>query len=388
MRTWFEPDEDEEFEAAQDLLVRRCLFWAEERGLPADGLILTAALDARHRSRDGRLGFWDVRQVRRFLLEWIPFHISAPRDLLDAAPGSLLTLLRYLDETGLRDPRGATPAELEAAVAEAVKEYPAALDDPSRQNLATFWARIALAHGVDFTDRRAVTRFQRDVDAGRIDYDADALDKVVQARFLGSGPDEERAFRQPPVVLPPAGELADAAARSEIVRRLSALVDWVGADGRALTATGNLRVADARELAGVLGTGEQDSKARSSAEMRGVHLVFTWAKAARLVRVSKGRLLRVAKAAPLLRNPERLWSRAFESFLEVGAAIGTPASTWSYASPLVELFDDVLPDVLNSVYGMPSAMPLCRLEETVWLACQEYLSLDAGNEFWREQVKP
>ncbi len=32
-----------------------------------------------------------------------------------------------------------------------------------------------------------------------------------------------------------------------------------------------------------------------------------------------------------------------------------------------------MPDVLNSVYGMASPMPVARLEETVWLVCQDYL---------------
>ncbi|MEV4358606.1 hypothetical protein [Nonomuraea sp. NPDC049625] len=55
MRTFFEPDREEEFEAAKDLLIRRCLDWADDCGLASDDLVLTAALDSRHRSRDGRL---------------------------------------------------------------------------------------------------------------------------------------------------------------------------------------------------------------------------------------------------------------------------------------------------------------------------------------------
>ena len=55
MRTCFEPEEAEEFESAKDLLARRCLAWADEHGLRADEAMLAAALDARHRSRDGRL---------------------------------------------------------------------------------------------------------------------------------------------------------------------------------------------------------------------------------------------------------------------------------------------------------------------------------------------
>lgn len=55
-----------EFEAAKDLLICRYLAWADEHGMSADGMVLSAALDSRHRSRDGRLAYWGPDQVRRF----------------------------------------------------------------------------------------------------------------------------------------------------------------------------------------------------------------------------------------------------------------------------------------------------------------------------------
>ncbi|MEV7806012.1 hypothetical protein AB0O28_23995 [Microbispora sp. NPDC088329] len=380
MRTWFEPHEDEEFEAAKDLLVRRCLVWAGERGMAADPLVLGAALDSRHRSVDGRPAYWDEAQVRRFLLEWIPRYVTAPRHELDTAPESLLTLLRYLAAKGLRDPRGGAPAELERAVQDAVADYPAALDDPARMGLAKFWAQTALDNGIDLTDHKALERLPRDVEAGQVPYDAEALDSVVEARLARPHLDEQRAFPQPPLALPPARELAEAAARSEVVRRLTALADWVGGEGRTLTEAGNLRVADARELAGLLGTGEEDLEWRSAAELPGVGLMLAWAKRARLVRTAKGRLLRVAKAAPLLRDPATLWSRAFEAYFELGPDMSPPSMLWP-------AFDELMPDVLNSVYGMASPMPVARLEETVWLVCQDYVpSGRVPEEIWRDRI--
>ncbi|MEU6412183.1 hypothetical protein [Microbispora sp. NPDC046933] len=381
MRTWFEPHEDEEFEAAKDLLVRRCLVWAGERGMAADPLVLEAALDSRHRSVDGRLAYWDEAQVRRFLLEWIPRYVTAPRHELDAAPTSLLTLLRYIAAKGLRDPRGATLAELEQAVEAAVAFYPAALDDPARMGIAKFWAQTALDSGIDLTDRKALERLPRDVEAGRVPYDTEALDRVVEARLGRPHLDELRAIPQPPLALPPARELAEAAARSDTVRRLTALADWVGPEGKTLTEAGHLRLADARELAELLGTGEQDLKVRSAADLPGVGLLLAWAKHARIVRASKGRLLRVAKAAPLLRDPETLWSRAFEAYFELGRdMLAPPSLLWS-------VFDELMPDVLNSVYGMASPMPVVRLEETVWLVCQDYVPSDhVPEETWRDRL--
>lgn len=386
MRTHFEPEEAEEFEAAKDLLIRRCQTWAAGREPAADEMLLAAALDSRHRSRDGRLGFWDPGQVRRLLLEWIPHYVVAPPDVT-AATESLRTLLRYMDAAGLLDPRGAALPELERAVTEAAAEYPAAVADELRWGVAKYWAQKAFDAGVDLTDPKALDRFQRDVDAGRVPYDQDTLDKLFVARMTGAGPDEERAFSQPPVALPPASELAEAAARSQVVRQLTALAEWAGAEGRPLTGTGALRLADARELAGLLGTGEQDLKVRSSTEMRRLNLLFSWAKSTRIVRVSKGRLYRVAKAAPLLRDPERLWARAFEAFFELGDAIGPPVSGWSGPPILPLVFDEVLTDVLNSAYGLPEPLPVARLQETVWLACQSDFLLSAMVEdIRREQV--
>lgn len=383
-RTFFEPDEAEEYEAAADLLTRRCLAWADDRGLPADSAVLAAALESRHRSRDGRLAYWDREQVRRFLLEWTPHYVVAPRDVLDAAPESLRTLLRYLDESGLWDPRGASVAELSDAVTTA--EYTAALDDPLRQSVAKFWTQLALDRGVDFDDHRAVEKFQRDIDAGRVPYDTELLDQLTMIRLTEPELDEERAYAQPPIALPPAAELTEAAARSVLVRRLAAVAEWAGADGRPLTASGAPRRPDARELAALLETGEDNLRV---VEMRQVNLMLAWAKTARLIRTSKGRLVRVAKAAPILRDPEALWSRAFEVFFELGSTIGAPPTSWESASMLVESFDEILPDVLNSMYGLPSPVPVVRLQESVWLACKEYYLVgDEGfqEEAWRQQV--
>ncbi|UBU11509.1 hypothetical protein [Nonomuraea gerenzanensis] len=389
MRTWFEPEEAEEFEAAKSLLIRRCVTWAQEHRHPVDDLLLSAAVDARHESRDGRLAYWDEADIRFFLLRYVPYAVTASREELERAPEVLRTYLRYLDVTGLRDPRGATLAQAEGVIEGARVEYAAALDDPTLRGLATFWAHTALEQGVDLTVPGAFERFKRDLDAGRVPYDEQVLDQIMENRFLHGGIGEERAFPQPPVSLPPAAELAEAAAGSRTVQRLIALADWVGKDGRALTDAGNLRVADAREVSALLGTDEERLRVRSATDLPQLNVLLAWAKKLRLVRISKGRLLRVAKAAPLLRDPEALWRRAFEVLPELGRVVTVPVTTWRPEPILAELFEEILPDVLNSMYGLDE-MPVVRLEETVWLACQEYFVLDQGEErlrdLWRREV--
>ncbi|WP_336216650.1 hypothetical protein [Nonomuraea sp. LPB2021202275-12-8] len=97
----------------------------------------------------------------------------------------------------------------------------------------------------------------------------------------------------------------------------------------------------------------------------------------------------VAKAVPLLREPEALWRRAFEALPELGRAVTVPVATWRPEPILAEIFEEILPDVLNSMYGLEE-MPMVRLEETVWLACQEYFVLDQEEErlrdLWRREA--
>ncbi|MFC5831046.1 hypothetical protein [Nonomuraea insulae] len=392
MRTWFEPEETEEFEAAKAVLLRRCLTWADEHGRPADDLLITAAMDARHESRDGRLGYWDETQIRRFLLGWIPKYVVAPREILDITPEILRTYLDYLHDTGLRDPRGETPAEADASIARLSADFQKALDDPNRQGLAKFWAQTALDHGIDLATPGELETFQQDLDAGRIRFDQDVLDNLLEARFMETGLDvldEERAFPQPPIVLPPPAALSEAATQSKIVQQLISLTTWAGKDGHPLTKAGNLSLADARAVSALLGTGEDEYQVRSAADLPHLNLLLAWAKEIRLIRVAKGRVVAVAKAGPLLRDPEALWNRAFEVLPELGDVITTPVATWRPVSLLGDAFDELLPDVLNTMYGMDD-IPLVRLEETVWLACQEYFVVDDQQEhiqeLWRGQA--
>lgn len=48
MRMRFEPEAEEEFEAARGLLADRLVRWAGEQGLPVDGCMVETVLDYRH----------------------------------------------------------------------------------------------------------------------------------------------------------------------------------------------------------------------------------------------------------------------------------------------------------------------------------------------------
>ncbi|WP_043631862.1 hypothetical protein [Nonomuraea candida] len=423
MRTWFEPEEAEEFEAARSVLLRRCLAWAAEHGRPADGLLIASAVEARHHSHDGRIAYWDERQIRRHLLAWVPRYVVAPREVLEIAPEVLRTYLHYLAATGLRDPRGATLAEADEVIARLAPDFRRALDDPYRQGLGKFWAQTALDHGTDLADPGGVAEFERDLDAGRIRYDADVLDRLLADRHAEKGHDleEERARPLPPIALPPARALREAAAAGPLVRQLVTLADWAGEKGRPLTAAGRLPLAAARELSALLGTGEQDLRVRSSAGLPRLSLLLAWAGRLRLIRTTGGRLYREAGSAPLLDDPWALWTRAFETLPDLIHATTTRrpapgpdhatatrptgpgpsqatatrptgpgpgrASTAGRPGPLV---GELLPGLLDTMYGLGD-VPVRHLEETAWPACREHAA--AGGEdhrrhhdLWRRAV--
>ena len=336
-----------------------------------------ALLDSRHFSPDGRLGFWTPAQVRRALLEWIPEKVTAPEaDLLDA-PETLRSLLRYLDAHGLRDPRGAAAGENESAIDVAAKEFTDAIGDQQRYGMAKTVTMSAQAQGVDIGDPVALAGFLNDVQAGRVVLDKGLLGRVLERHLGLPSPTQERRFAQLPVRLPALEELTAAAGCSKVLGQLRAFADWLGQKGRTLTAAGNLRPADARELISLLGTGDEGLAFRSASDLPGLDLIVNWAKKARLVRRQGPRLVPVAKARPVLADADALWQRAFEAAFDLGDAVCRPLWAGEPPSPLRLLYDVIVPDVMATIYSMEEPVPVARLAESVWDSVRAHFDVDS-----------
>ena len=169
--------------------------------------------------------------------------------------------------------------------------------------------------------------------SGRASLDEDLLGRALVRQAQRPGLGAARTFAQLPVQLPPAAELHQATEASRMVFQLRAFTEWVSPQGRTLTAAGHLRPADARELVRLLGTGEEDLKFRSAAELPGLNLIVTWAKNARLVRKQGSRLVQMAKARPVLADAEIRWQRAFDTLFDPGVASAVCPPNWTDEPP-------------------------------------------------------
>ncbi|MGH3923975.1 MAG: IS1096 element passenger TnpR family protein, partial [Pseudonocardiaceae bacterium] len=161
-----------------------------------------------------------------------------------------------------------------------------------------------------------------------------------------------------------------AAAESGLVGQVVDFVRWVGG-GRKLTQKGAITLADARVLTERLGTGDKVDpaigdrvfKTKSSVELLGLALIVEWAKAARLVRVVRGRLVPVKKAAVLLDRPAELWMALFEVFGRLGPAF----LPWGWGESLLRSeFAVGFDALLSALHGRDGAVGLDELCDLVW----------------------
>jgi len=156
-------------------------------------------------------------------------------------------------------------------------------------------------------------------------------------------------------------------------------------DGRKLTQTGAVTRADARVLVDRLGTGDQIDpaigdtvfKTKSSVELLGLNLIVEWAKAARLVRVVRGRLVPVKKAAALLDRPAELWMALFEAFGQLGTAFLPWGWGESFLRPEFATGAGALLSALHGRAGVVGLDELCRL---AWDAVTAPYLLDDATE--------
>ena len=165
-------------------------------------------------------------------------------------------------------------------------------------------------------------------------------------------------------------DLEAAAGKSPLTGQIRSLLAWLG-DGRKLTQTGRIGLADARYLVGFLGTGDQIDpeiggrvfKTKSSEELRYLTDIVEWAKAARLVRVTGTKLVPVKKNAALADKPLDLVLAMLAAYPKLGKTL-FPRNTWR-DSLVGDEFADVGHELLTALLASQGA---CRLATLIGIA--------------------
>lgn len=382
MRMVYTSAPDHVFIPACQRLLRRFGRWARRHHQPVDEFVLESLLDYRWADGDGLLGRWQPEDLEEALLEWFPRQVTLSPEQWAGVIPTVCAFVDFLFDQDLADRRCADRHLLHVALDKFAAPFADAMADQSRYGLAKFWASRMLHEGVDPTDQAAAEGFIADLHAGRIAVDENLLHQVMAKHLLGEDPD-----RHPPlplVAVPDDDTLRGLAAESLVVRRLQELVRWLG-DGRTLTTTGRLRLADARELVALLETGDvidpvigdRVFKTRTSDELYGLTVLVAWARAARVVRVVKGRLVPVKSAAKVLADPLALARRAFTGLFELGEAVC--GAGWA-ESVLRWRFDEAVFAVPMALLIAPEPVETDELRQLAYQAACDGLGFGPGSD--------
>jgi hypothetical protein len=182
-------------------------------------------------------------------------------------------------------------------------------------------------------------------------------------------------------------DLEAASEKTPLTRQIRSLLAWLG-EGRKLTQTGRIRLADARYLVEFLGTGDQIDpeiggrvfKTKSSEELTHLTDIVEWAKATRLVRVTGTNLVPVKKNAALADRPLDLVLAMLAAYPKLGKAL-FPRNTWR-SSLVGDEFADVSHELLTALLLSPGA---CRLATLSGIASELIEARYVLSELTRQQ---
>jgi Plasmid pRiA4b ORF-3-like protein len=186
-------------------------------------------------------------------------------------------------------------------------------------------------------------------------------------------------------------DLEVAAERAELTGQIRSFMAWLG-EGRKLTQTGRIGLADARHLVEALGTGDTIDpqigdrvfKTKSSEDLAHLTRIVEWTKAARLVRVTGTRLVPVKKNAALASRPLDLVVALLEAYPRLGRSF--PRSSWR-PSLVGDEFTSIGPELLTALLVSQGPGPMESLQEIAFEAIAVRYRLDGLSEQQMEMLR-
>jgi Plasmid pRiA4b ORF-3-like protein len=180
-------------------------------------------------------------------------------------------------------------------------------------------------------------------------------------------------------------DLEVAAENAGLTGQIRSFMVWLG-EGRKLTQTGRIGLADARHLVELLGTGDKIDpeiggrvfKTTSSEQLPYLTRIVEWMKAARLVRVTGTRLVPVKKNAALTSRPLDLVLALLDAYPRLGKPL-FPRNTWRQ-SLVGDEFAVIGPELLTTLLVNQGPCPMDDLEQVAFEAITV--------RYWLDQLTP
>ena len=225
---------------------------------------------------------WTEEEIRAVLTEAFPRSVATSADDARLLVPAMTLFFSFLLSTG-RFRSALTDAGLTALMEELATEVPQALEDPTRRSMGGNVVRYAVEQGVDVSDPAQLGEFMAHFNSLSFEERVAITDGAAPAPGparpgvavgLGGGPVPGGGTREEPVnpfarIWPAAlghapdpttlsaapvdsVQAAELFERSVLLRRARQLLDWLG-DGRPVTSTGALRLADTTAVMDLLG---------------------------------------------------------------------------------------------------------------------------------------
>lgn len=183
-----------------------------------------------------------------------------------------------------------------------------------------------------------------------------------------------------------------AAEKAELTGQIRSFMAWLG-EGRKLTQTGRIGLADARYLVELLGTGDRIDpeiggrvfKTKSSEDLAYLTRIVGWMKAARLIRVTGAQLVPVKKNAALATRPLDLVMAMLAAYPGLGKSL-FPRNTWRQ-SLVGDEFTFIGPELLTTLLANQGPSPMDDLKEVAFDLVAARYRLDMLNEQQMDRLR-
>jgi hypothetical protein len=320
-------------------LIEEFTDWLDERDAPDTAAFASHAEMFLNWRESAPLETLDHDDLREFLLGWCPRKLSMPAEESWEVCEAVAEFVCFLGATGRMDGGPERARAMMRTVIGLTDTMTVRMADPANFGMAkSLFAGIADADRMS-QDELAAAIQQRVEEHNALPMD---LRQAATDRFFEPPAAIELPFLYIP---PPEADVAAAVARAVLPEKVRKLRDYLGGTGAALTAKGNLKLADGRALVELLDTGdaldekigEKIFKTRSTAELSQLTYLVELAMESGALRHLNKRLVPVKAWAK--KSPVEQATALFQTAVELGV-LSEMGAGHSFYGDLHNLLDE------------------------------------------------